>query len=242
MSLLTVIQNASKELGLTTPSTAYANTDPIVVQMVALANRAGKQVRDLYYWPQLLREATVTLIDATASYSLPTDFNTAVMETHWDQAGDLAMLGPLSPGEWQAWQQGITPAPNRSMYRIKGFGANKINLIPTPTAAEAGNTLLYEYQSTFWLTTVAGATPTLEAFTADTNVIFFREDLLELDIIWRWRRAKRLDYGAEMAESVVAWRSEATAKQGAPTIDLANRGGARFLGPDNVPDRHSWYT
>ncbi len=241
MSLLTVIQNAAKELGLASPSTAYANTDPLVVQLVALANRAGKQVRDAFYWPQLLVEATVTLVDATASYSLPTDYNYPVMETYWDQVGYLPLLGPLSPGEWQAWQQGITPAPNRPMFRVKGFGSNKIYIIPTPTAAEAGNTLIYEYQSKYWLAGSGGSTPTKEAFTADTDVIFLREDLLELDIIWRWRRAKWLDNGSEQQEALNAWRREATAKQGAETIKLGSGGRTRFLGPENVPDTHNWY-
>lgn len=59
MSLLTVVQTVCQEIGLTSPTTVIGNADNNVIQLAALANRAGKELAEdpsaAGYW-QFLRK------------------------------------------------------------------------------------------------------------------------------------------------------------------------------------------
>lgn len=242
MSLLSVVQNVCKEIGLASPSSVIGNTDKQVIQLLALLNRAGRNRRDENFWPMLVRDTTITLVDGTADYSLPTDFNMAVAGTHFDQTSDWALIGPIDAEEWTHWNQGISAPPSRSLFRIKGFGSAKVYIFPTPDSGNAGDIYGYEYQSTYWVRTSAGTEGSKETYTIDTDVALFREDLLEMDLLWRWREAQRLDYGPEKLRADLAWAKEPTVKTGAETINLS-RGKSRqvFLDSDNIPETIDGY-
>ena len=242
MSLLTVVQNVAKEIGLPSPSVVIGSSNTLVIQLLALANRAGKQVRSDYQWPQLNRETTITLVAGTGSYNLPSDFDYAVMQTHWDQTRDWRLIGPVSAQEWQAWKQGAVTTPNRTLFRVKGFGSSQIYVHPVPDAGSAGSILGYEYQSTFWIRTAAGSEGSKEAFTVDTDVSLLIESALELELLWRWRRAKRFDYQTERQEAVASWAAESVALTGSEVIDMAGTPRRTlFLDYDNIPETNSGY-
>jgi len=50
MTILTVVQDAMLECGLDAPSSAVANTDTTVKQMVALSQRAGSELANQVDW------------------------------------------------------------------------------------------------------------------------------------------------------------------------------------------------
>lgn len=66
MSLLSVVQTACQEVGLPVPTQAFGNADANIIQMVGLANRAGKylahQTQSAGYWQQLRKQFLFTLI------------------------------------------------------------------------------------------------------------------------------------------------------------------------------------
>lgn len=66
MSLLSVVQQTFGEIGLTPPLQVFNNTDPNVVRALALANRAGIDVRDIAnaseYWPALRKQFLFNLV------------------------------------------------------------------------------------------------------------------------------------------------------------------------------------
>ncbi len=61
-TLLQLVQQASKELGLSSPSTAAANTATDVVQIVALANAVGSELARQYDWQYLGKEHTFSTV------------------------------------------------------------------------------------------------------------------------------------------------------------------------------------
>jgi hypothetical protein len=63
-----------------------------------------------------------------------------------------------------------------------------INITPWPQTTE---TYRYSYVSKNWCT---GG----DKFTADTDTTSLNEELLVLSLIWRWNRAKGLDYAEDM--------------------------------------------
>jgi hypothetical protein len=72
MSLLTLVQNAAKELGLTSPATAYASSDAQVVHLVALAQREGSELMQDYDWQVLTKEKTFLGVPTENQSSDPT--------------------------------------------------------------------------------------------------------------------------------------------------------------------------
>lgn len=147
MSLLTIIQNAATELKLQNPSSVINNTDEQVRLLLRFANRSVEVARKQFNWPQLSKELTWTLVSGQASYAFASDHDRMIFDTHWDRSNHWALIGPMSPQEWQVLKSGtITSFPHKR-YRIKGFQDNQIYIDPTPGADEDGQTLVFEYMS-----------------------------------------------------------------------------------------------
>jgi hypothetical protein len=76
VSLLTVVQQAFGELGLTVPGSVVSNADPNILQALYLANRAGTVLRKTPnaadYWPELRKQYLFNLLGVgpfTATYT-----------------------------------------------------------------------------------------------------------------------------------------------------------------------------
>ncbi len=147
MSLLTIIQDAMLEVGLSSPATVINNSDLQVSQFLAHANRAGKELRSEYDWPQLNKEYTFTLSSGTASYALPADFERFVFCTVLDRTNHWEMLGPLPAEDWQLRKSGILTSGPRTRWRFKGLTDTGFYLDPTPSATISA---VFEYQSKNW--------------------------------------------------------------------------------------------
>src|SRR5207244_3753931 len=129
------------------------------------------------------------------AYALPTDWARYVSETAWDATNYWPMQGSIAPSIWQALKRGIVATSVRRRFRVVG---GQIKIFPTPTVDN--NSLIVEYiRNTPW-TDSTGVTYRVTA-TADTDITVFPEHLLELDLKWRWLRAKGLDYGDERDEA-----------------------------------------
>lgn len=187
MSLLTIVQDAMVEVGLSRPAYAIASTDPGVVAMIALVNQTGKQLMRRYEWTALQTEKTFTTValasQQTAS-AVPTDFDRFINESFWNRTKIRPVYGPLSPQEWQ--QRQASPIGGISDYfRMQG---GQIYIYPTPTA---GWTMAYEYVSNYW---VSGSKT---AMTADSDTALIDENLVKLGAIWRYLKSRNMDYAEE---------------------------------------------
>lgn len=151
MSLLTVVQNVTRELGIPEPSSVVGNTDKTAKQLLAIAHRVGDEIISRHTWPQLVRTATITLVASQDSYALPTDYDRQINRTHWDRDNTWELVGPLSPQEWQWRREGITATSPRRRFRVKGANANQFFVDPSPESGEAGQVLVYEYVSSSWI-------------------------------------------------------------------------------------------
>jgi hypothetical protein len=195
VSLLTACQAAVRESSIgTAPSSIIGSTDPAAVTLNALAERAVK-VLSKRNWEKLLREHTITTVASTEGYSLPSDWARYVSTTAWDATNYWPMRGGISAAEWQSLKRGLVANANvRKEFRLRG---GQVLIMPTPSSV---CTLIIEYaRSTPW-TDSTGVTYRAAA-TADTDITVFPEHLLELDLIWRWKRAKGVDYSEEKLEA-----------------------------------------
>ena len=190
MSLLTICQYARREIGdFSVPSTIISNTDPIAVQLLALANRTGRTLALDFRWQVLLTNYTFPTVASTEDYALPSDFGRFANVTMWDRTNDTPVRGPLSPAQWEYLQSsGLGGAAQfDKAFRVIG---DRIYIYPEPDAAE---TIAYQYYSTYWISGKA-------AFSADADVALIDEDLITLGIKWRFLASKGDSFENEQME------------------------------------------
>lgn len=216
-SLLTICQNVADEVGFSRPSTIVNNTDATAKQLYRLANRTGHALKRTG-WQVLRADHTFTLATATQTYALPADFGYIVPNTTWDRSDDREVLNPLSPQQWafsKGW--GLVTGLNRRA-RIKG---GLLEFDQTVTSADNGKTIAYEYVSDYWAESSGGTDQA--QFSADTDVSKLDDELMTLGIIWRFKKAKGLDYADDLAEYAQLLNHLKATDGGATSLSLNSR-------------------
>lgn len=185
MSLLTLIQNAAKELGLSNPASAYNSSDSQVVQLVALAQREGIELMERHPWQVLTKEKTFTGTAAAAQTgAVPSDFDRFVDESFFNRSKKRPVFGPISPQDWQ-FTQAVVASTLVESFRRRG---DSILITPTPTT----DTYAYEYISNQWCQSSGAVAQS--AWASDTDTGILSETTMTLGIIWRFLHAKGFDY------------------------------------------------
>ncbi|MBY5442107.1 hypothetical protein HFO93_01115 [Rhizobium leguminosarum] len=219
MSLLTIIQNVCAEISIDPPTAVMSSADPQIAQLRILSFRAGRDLQRNHDW-----SALVVIRDFTATGAIP---EPAEPPADWDRFPDNSKIwntsrlwqlnGPVEP---QTWERNtiLNSNPVPQIWRMLG---GKLAIYPN----DAGETLRYEYVSNAWVALNGG--PSYAAtWVNDTDTARFPEELVELSTIWRWKRAKGLDYGEEMANFERAKESAIGSDRAAAPVDLSlpNRG------------------
>lgn len=225
MSLLTIIQNACDTIGISKPTTVIGNTNQQVVQLLALANREGKDLaaRNRTGWVQLIEEATFTTV-ATQSQgaveSIAPGYRWIINDTIWNRTQQRPVFGPNTPVEWQAKLSSTFSGPY-SEYRLQG---KNLVFYPVPTA---GETCAFEYVSKNFCESSSGTGQS--AWAADDDVGRLDEEIMTLGLIWRWNKAKGLNYAEDFNQYERFVMDEMSTNATASTVDTS------LLGYSNWP-------
>lgn len=194
MSLLTICEAAADRIGLERPTQIVGSSVAQARHLLAAAQQEGKALARRHDWQRLIKEKTFT---ATAteeqSGALPDDFERMIPGSFWNRSQDRRVAGPLSPQRWQLLKSGLIVMPWDS-YRIRG---NSFLMNPTPIA---GDSMAFEYVSTYWCGTSVDTTPTLAAFNVDSDQAFLDEELITLGVVWRFKKARGLEYAEDLQE------------------------------------------
>ena len=188
MTFLSMMENVSDELGLPRITAVIGSTRTDVRQLVALANREGKELARRFDWQKLHKEFTHTTLaqeDQGAVSTIMAGVNWPMTQTLWNRTQQDFTPGSLSPQSWQLLKAAMVTGPYSS-FRIRG---GKLLMIPAPTA---GQTLAGEYVSKYWCESSGGTDQ--DEWLADTDVGILDEDLMEQGIIWRWLRKEGLEW------------------------------------------------
>lgn len=177
-----------------------------------------------------------SVVFATESYALPSDFAYLIAQTEWDRNFRWQLLGPIDAQEWQVIKSGISPVGPRMRMRIMQ-GRFYINPVGSASSVYT-DTIAYEYVSNAWVAVTAAPTTGVKtAYTLDTDVSIIPEDLILLSLKWRYLRAKGLDYEEEYDQ--FAEKLDRTIGRSASNRSLplnARASGIRLLNSQNVPD------
>lgn len=229
LSLLEIVQTVCDEIGLPQPTSVISNPDQQIRQLLALANREGReQVSLAGGWPQLRGLQTITLVSGQSAYPFPSDFDSYMPTTIWNVDKRWPVQGPLTPQEWETLKSGYVNILPYQRYRVM---QGQIYFDPTPDSTDGGQTLVIEYQSNGFCES-EGGTPQNQ-WLSDTDVWRLPQDVIVLGLKWRFLAAKRMDYSEEKK----AWadcvdREQARAYVGRTLpLNASDAGyGANFLG------------
>lgn len=124
---------------------------------MALAHQEGAEVKSRFLWPKLIREHTITLVDGTADYALPNDFERFVPDTAWEQGHRWAMQGPIYAREWSARKSSNIASFPRTRFKVEGWTDTQFSVDDTPTASETGHIVSVWYLSKTWIKPITWA-------------------------------------------------------------------------------------
>lgn len=211
MSLLTMVQRVCGRRGLPVPTAVYSSVDPIIVQMLALANEEAQDLANRYPWQALQTESTFTTVATESQGAITTlagaGFKYVLNDTMWNRDLRRPVFGPLVPYQWQQLKaQQITGPWNQ--FRIRN---GNVLFIPAPAA---GQTIALEWVTKYWM----GGTS--DVWTADTDTAYLDEDIMALGLMWRWNQMKGLEY-AEDQEKYEKRVADAMARDaGKPVLNM----------------------
>ena len=229
MTLLTICQDAANEIGVPSPSTVVGSTDTTNIQLLAAANREGKNLVAGYDWQTLIKEEAHTTLAAESQgdmSTIATDFLRFSNDTMWNRTTDRKYYGPLNNAQWQRLKASVSSGIT-NYFRIRG---NALLFHPAPPAGES---VFFEYIGKNWVIT-SGSTANATSFAADANTTVLDEDLITLGVIWRFLKQKGLPYDNQFQEYRLKL-SEKQSKDGAKQI-IRMAGPNRLYLPVNEPE------
>lgn len=131
MSLLSVVQQTFGEIGLPIPATVVGNTDANVIKALALANRAGIELRDVTkasdYWPALRKQFLFNLF-GIGPFSGTFTYNSNVI---------MGITGVNLAGVLPNWQISSKFALNDTMVVSVNAGAGTVTMSQNANVTQA---------------------------------------------------------------------------------------------------------
>ena len=233
MSLLTLIQSVATELNINSPSAVIGNTNKQIIQLLRLANNEGKQLASRYRWQALKSESTFTSVATESQGAMTTvagaDFGWIANDTVWNRTSNRPMY-PVDDVQWQQMKSSNITGPYE-YFRIRG---GNFIVIPVMTA---GQTVAFEWISKNWCQSSGGTAQS--AWAADTDTGKLDEDIMSSGVLWRWKKAKGLDY-AEDFQTYERLVADASTRDGAKKrVYMGGGNGAQFLSRRSV-NQGSW--
>jgi len=191
--------NVMRETGYSPPSTFVGNTGQDARRMVAIVNRAGRELARMP-WQYLIRDVEVS-VSATTLYALPSDFYQLISNTGWNDTNPL--VGPVTNQEWQYFRNAV--ASTGIYYRFRIFvqvttsgPAQRLQVDPVLSAGATAIAFNFNYHTDHWVVDSSATTTT--AWSVETQDPTLDAVLLELSVRWRWLKAKGLPYAEEYEE------------------------------------------
>lgn len=204
MSLLSICQDAARELKLAIPASIVSNTGDEDAQVLfRLAKKEGYLLSKRAEWTALRKEHTFLTVaaDSQGTPSLPTDFEMYVDGTMYNRTSRRRVYGPITPAEWQEHKASLVTHVN-PVFIVRGA-----QILMSPLQG-VGDTVAYEYISTRWARDAADTEKL--TFSLDTDTSVFVEEILTAGLIWRYRaqmgfehETARLEYERMVADRIM---------------------------------------
>lgn len=183
-----IVRRAGVQLGLGNVASPFASTDPNYVQLIEFLNTLGDDLNNEHDWSQFVRECTITTDGITSSFALPADFHEMFDQSGWNRSMRLPLIGPLTSQESQFLKTQTGSLLINAAFRVEG------NRMVFPVVPSSGQTLIFEYLSSYWVETAASSTgPDADSATADADLVCYDPGMVISGVVLRWLEAKGRD-------------------------------------------------
>lgn len=207
MTILSAAQAAARRLNQSLPSSLFTTTDPFALELADIASESAIAIAKAHDWQKLTTLYTLTGDGATTSYSLPSDYDRMPIKAHVQTSQFATSFVKARDTDFWLHLQ-LHPQIGVPGYWIILGGLMQFS----PALADGVSAKFYYIKNAI----VTGGTKT--SFTADTDTFDLSERLLTLDMVWRWRAMKRLEYAEDMQNFELALSQEIAADKGPRVI------------------------
>lgn len=197
MSLLSMVNDIATSVGLDEATSVISNEDSTYTQIRRFIEQEGDELSRSYDWRSLKENGVFTGDGVTTQWDLPADFDRLVPgNALWIVGRPMwPVEGPISDEDMLSIQAG----PLRPAFGVWRMFEEQIEIWPIPADGVVYNLMYYR---TAWIQP-ADLSAFKERFTVDTDVAALPERLLVNGAIWRWKRAKGIDYAEEFRTAQV---------------------------------------
>jgi hypothetical protein len=145
MTLATAVASVAAEAGYTVDANIISSTETTTKQLLAIAQRINREMSDQYPWPKMYASGSITLVGGQATYALPAAFSYYHYETFWNSSNRWRILGPMSPQEYAEVRGYGLNTTVYQRFQIRGLTNSELLISPTPSAAQDGDIIIFEY-------------------------------------------------------------------------------------------------
>jgi hypothetical protein len=196
---LTTISNIADTTGIVANAFAVTGIEiPTAARVVTVVDQHTIVMDE----PAPITQLQSPMIFARDTFDIPADFKWFLNRTMWDRTNHWELIGPISPqvDEWQ--RSGIVTVGPRKRWRQVGLPNTCWRIWPPPTATtDYPSTLVFEYESAFWVLGADGLTRKA-SFQADGDTPIVDSQAIVLSIKWRLWQIRGFEYGAMQAEAL----------------------------------------
>jgi len=191
LTLAQFLDGVLLESGMGTETVYAASSKDDIKRLVYLANRSARRIATGFNWQALITTYSFTLTTDT-EYPLPTDIRSFIPDTTFVDSYLFGVDMATRPQLWRYLQVNTTGTGPRYRMRVMG---DKIQVYQP----QSGDEITFEYISDNPVMDTDGTT-TQKLFDADTDTWRLDDDLLQMDIIWRYKKLLGLEWQVDHAE------------------------------------------
>lgn len=235
MSLISIAKRVLRVAGWPEPSGIASSTDATARQVMGIANNELETLSEKLRWPQLQVEYTFNTIPGQSLYTWPEDFRIAEADAIFSATEYYRLRGSTQLQYWQLYKYGQLGSLSAKRHRLVYDTAGNPFIEITPTPSEIESLVAVYYTKNFAIDEDGNPIP---EYSADEDVSRIPERLVRLGMDWRFRRAKGLDFSAELAEYNSEIATQFAQYNGFGEIAVGGRRIDEALGvtPGYVPD------
>lgn len=179
LTLKQLLDNVLLESGMGTEVAYATSSRDSVARLIPLANASVRMIVTAHDWQALRSTYTFSLTTET-EYDLPDDYRSIVADSTFTDSNLSGVDMRPTPTTWRYLQ--VNNTGSGVQYRMRVMGG-KIHVF----APQSGDTVSFEYISSHPVMDADGVT-TQKIFDADTDTWRLDDDLLQMNILWRYKK------------------------------------------------------
>lgn len=204
----TILDTVMLECGFRAQGTYSTSNSQNEQQAWRLANRSLVMLMR-YPWQKLIKQGTITLTSATA-YDLPADYLELIHDTMYADTRTWGVEVDTTPETWALIGSSGSGGPT---YRTRFYGDQMHVYSPNP-----GDDITFEYHSKYPVKSNGGTDQA--KFLSDTDQWQLDDDLLIMDLVWRFKAVKGMDWQLDASQAATYQKALRKRERPVSTINL----------------------